>query len=365
MVQRRLAFFIQDLREGGAERSVARLLNGIVARDIPIDLLVIARKGRFFEELDARVNVVELPQRRTISSIFGVKRYIETVRPVALVSALAHTNVAAIIANQLARPRTRVVVVEHNQISKNRRLKRGLVGFSYRMVPWLYPSADVIAAVSTDVRDDLAAETGIPAERITVLHNPVVTTALAEQAAEDSSHPWLRDGEIPVVLGVGRFALQKNFPLLIRAFAKVRAARPARLIILGDGELLPDLEALVRDLGVTDDVDLPGFDPNPFRAMRRAAVYVLSSDWEGLPTALIEALACGTPVVTTDCAGAGEILLEGRIGRIVPRGDVDALAAAISATLDLPGSHDERIARANDFGLERAVDRYLEAAGWS
>lgn len=361
----RLAFFIQDLREGGAERSVARLLNGIVARGISVDLVVIARKGRFFEELDARVNVVELPQRRTIGSILGMKRYIETHRPSALVSAMTHTNVAAIIANRLARHHTRVVVVEHNQISMNRPLKRGLVGMSYGLVPWLYRKADVVAAVSRDVRDDLAAETGIAAERIKVLHNPVVVPELSKLASEDIDHPWLKDSGPPVMLAVGRFSRQKNFPLLLNAFSKVRAARPARLIILGEGELRPELEALARELGIAEDVDLPGFDPNPFRFMSRAAAYVLSSDWEGLPTALIEALACGAPVVTTDCAGTGEILLDGKLGRIVPRGDADALAAAILATLDAPGSRDGRVARADDFGLERAVDRYLEAAGWS
>jgi glycosyltransferase involved in cell wall biosynthesis len=336
-----------------------------VARNIPTDLVVVSRKGRFFAELDARVNVVELPQRRTICSVIGLKRYIETARPVALVSALSHTNVAAIIANQLARKRTRVVVVEHNQLSKNRALKAGLVALSYRLVPWLYPKADVIAAVSSDVRDDIAAETGISRDRMIILHNPVVTSKLSTLAEERPSHPWLREPGPPVIVGVGRFALQKNFPLLVRAFAKVRASRPARLIILGEGELRSELEELVRSLGISADVDLPGFDQNPFRAMRRAAVYVLSSDWEGLPTALIEALACGTPVVTTDCAGTSEILLGGQIGRIVPRGDVDALATAISATLDGPGPSDERIARANEFGLEKAVDRYLEAAGWS
>lgn len=359
-----LAFFIQDLREGGAERSLARLLNGIVARGVSTDLVVVSRKGRFHEELDTRVRVVELPQRRTVSAVLGLKRYIETSRPKALISAMSHTNVAAIVANELAGRRTRVVVVEHNQISMNRALKRGLVRAAYRLVPWVYPRADLVAAVSADVRDDLAAATGIPAERIAVLHNPVVTSALAGLAAADPQHAWLTGDGPPVVLGIGRLVRQKNFALLIRAFATVRARRPARLIILGEGELRAELEALVRELGIAGDVDMPGFDANPFRFMRRAGVYVLSSDWEGLPTALIEALAFGNPVVSTDCAGAGEILLDGSIGAITPRGDADALAAAILDALDNPHGHAERIARASEFGLDRAVDRYLAAAGW-
>jgi glycosyltransferase involved in cell wall biosynthesis len=163
---------------------------------------------------------------------------------------------------------------------------------------------------------------------------------------------------------VGRFSRQKNFPLLIRAFAQLRRSRPARLVILGDGEARPEVEALVRSLGLSGDVDLPGFDLNPFRYMRRASVYVLSSDWEGLPTALIEAMACGAPIVSTDCVGGPrEILLDGRFGRIVSRGDAAALAAALAATLDEPGDRGARVARAGTFSLDSAVTRYLDAAG--
>lgn len=360
-----LAFFIQDLRAGGAERNVARILSGIVARGIATDLVVVERKGAFFAELDSRVNVVELPQKRTMSSVLGLKRYIETRRPLALVSSLTHTNIAAILANSIASPKTKLVVVERNELSLNRRLKTGLVRFSYGLVPWLYPRADILAAVSSGVRDDLAKTMGVSANQISVLYNPVVTDGLDRSAAESTEHPWLADGRIPVILGVGRLMRQKNFPLLIHAFAQVRKQRHVRLIVLGEGELRSELETLVRSLGVTSDVDLPGFDANPFRFMRRAGIYVLSSDWEGLPTTLIEAMACGTPVVATDCrSGPSEILLQGKIGRLVPTGDVGALANAIMDTLDAPGDQASRIARAKEFNLDRAVDRYLDVIGW-
>ena len=365
MQNRVLTFFIQDLREGGAERNVARLLSGIVARGVPTDLIVIQKRGTFFSELDPRVNVIELPQRRTLTSVIGLKRYIEQRQPVALVSSLTHTNVAAVIANMVARTRTRLIVVERNEYARNRAMKRGLVRLSYGLVPMLYRRADLIGAVSSGVRDGIAAAVGLPASRVALLHNPVSTDRLPAQMAAPLDHPWFRDGSPPVILGVGRFSVQKNFDLLVRAFAAVRRERPARLILLGDGELRPQLEALVRSLGVEEDVDLPGFDQNPFRFMARAGVYVLSSDWEGLPTALIEAMACGCPVVATDCVGGPqEILLDGTLGRIVPRGNADALAAAILATLDNPGDAAARIDRAHDFSLDRAVDRYLAVAGW-
>jgi glycosyltransferase involved in cell wall biosynthesis len=361
-----LAFFIQDLREGGAERNVARVLNGIVARDITTDLVVIRRTGSFFEELDPRVNVVQLPQTRTITSILGLKRYLETRRPTALVASLTHTNVAAIVANMLAKQRTRLIVVERNQFSTNRELKTGLVRMSYGLVPWIYRKADCIGAVSMGVRDDLAATTGLPAEKVEILYNPVVSEKLFLRADEPVTHPWLVDRSVPVVIGVGRLSPQKNFPLLIRAVAKVRKERPLKLIILGEGVLRPELEALIRELNVEDDIVLPGFDANPFRFLKHASLFVMSSDWEGLPTALIEAMACGTPVVATDCdSGPGEILDEGRLGQIVPRGDVNAMADAIVTALENPGDAAARIARASEFSLDRAVDRYLEVARWS
>jgi glycosyltransferase involved in cell wall biosynthesis len=229
----------------------------------------------------------------------------------------------------------------------------------------LYRKADVVAAVSSDVRDDLASNTGIPREQIVVLHNPVVASDIQDLAVAPIDHPWLVGSGPPVVLGVGRFSAQKNFQLLIDAFAALRKNRRARLIILGDGELRKELEARIQYLGLTEDVDLPGFDPNPFRFMRRASVYVLCSAWEGLPTALIEALACGTPVVATDCpGGVREILRDGAFGRISPVGDPTSLASCIAATLDSPGDREDRIRRGSDFGVEKAVRRYLSAAGW-
>jgi glycosyltransferase involved in cell wall biosynthesis len=341
-------------------------LSGIVARGVPTDLIVVKRRGTFFDELDPRVNVVELPQQRTVTSVVGLKHYIETRRPLALVSSLTHTNVAAIVANMAARPRTRLIVVERNQYAMNRALKRGLVRFSYGLVPWIYRKADMIGAVSAGIRDEIAEVVGIPNNRVVLLHNPVVTSALHESMAAPVDHPWLCDRGPPVILGVGRFTRQKNFALLIKAFAEVRRQRPARLVLLGEGELRDELENLAVGLGVGGDVGCPGFDANPFRYMARASLYVMSSDWEGLPTALIEAMACGCPVVATDTAGGPrEILEDGRLGRIVPRDDVGALASAINATLDAPGDAAARVARACDFNLDRAVDRYLAVAGWS
>jgi glycosyltransferase involved in cell wall biosynthesis len=164
-------------------------------------------------------------------------------------------------------------------------------------------------------------------------------------------------------LGVGRLVKQKDFPTLIRAFARVRAGRPVHLLLLGrakNGKKRRRLTDLIDSLGVTADVQLAGYVDNPLAYMKRAAVLVLSSAWEGLPGVLIEALACGCPIVSTDCpSGPSEILDGGKYGRLVPIGDDAAMAAAINATLDAPPARDALRARAEDFSADRAIDRYL------
>jgi len=167
-----------------------------------------------------------------------------------------------------------------------------------------------------------------------VIYNPVVSPELYEKADAPLEHPWFRSNQPPVILGVGRHYPQKGFDTLLRAFARVRQETPARLVILGEGPERPNLERLASELGVAADVDMPGFDPNPFRYMKRAGVFVLSSRYEGLPNVLIQAMACGCPVVSTDCPnGPAEILDGGRYGALVPVDDVEAMARAIVRAL--------------------------------
>jgi len=177
----------------------------------------------------------------------------------------------------------------------------------------------------------------VPRARIDMILNPVITPDLHALGASPLSHPWFAPGQPPVVVGIGRLERQKDFPTLIRAVARVRRSRPVRLLILGEGGKRPALEALVHELGLEEDVALPGFVENPYAYLARAQVFALSSIFEGLPTVLIEALALGTPVVATDCrTGPREILDDGRLGRLVAMAQPEALAAAIAETLDRP-----------------------------
>jgi glycosyltransferase involved in cell wall biosynthesis len=274
-------------------------------------------------------------------------------------------NLLALWARRLARTDTRVVVSEHVPPSVNvgtHPLKRGLPALIRRF----YPAADAVVAVATALADDLARVGRLPRARVEVIHNPVVTEALLERSRRRPDHPWFAN-DVPVVLGIGRLVAQKDFATLIDAFAAVRRARPARLLILGEGPDRAALEAKVAALGLTDDVAMPGFVPDPPAYLAHADVFALSSVYEGLPVVLIEALACGCPVVSTDCpTGTDEVLEGGRHGRLVPVGDAPALADAILATLQAPPDRAALARRGADFSLEAIVPRYEAVFGrWS
>jgi glycosyltransferase involved in cell wall biosynthesis len=228
-----------------------------------------------------------------------------------------------------------------------------------------YPWADGIVTVSQGVAKDLAQITGLPLERIRVIYNPVITPELREQTKETTDHPWFAPGEPPVVLGAGRLVEQKDFPTLIRAFAQVRRVRPARLIILGSGREQKRLEALVQDLSIEEDVGWLGFVKNPFAYMAHSAVFVLSSAWEGLPTVLIEAMAAGASVVSTNCeSGPAEILDNGKYGSLVAVGNSEAMAEAI---LNVLSSTSKPVDSCwlDQFTLETATQKYLDMLGIS
>ena len=244
---------------------------------------------------------------------------------------------AAVLAQRLARTPTRVTLREATtpsmafQVKETSALKRAISETAMR---WLYPRADAVVAVSKGVAQDLLNLMPQLKPKLTVIYNPVIDAAFHAKADAPVEHPWFQPNQPPVILGVGRHHFQKGFDTLLRAFARVRQQMPARLVILGEGPERPNLERLAAELGVAADVDLPGFDPNPFRYMRRAGVFVLSSRYEGLPNVLIQALACGCPVVSTDCpSGPWEILDGGRYGALVPVDDVEAMAQAIVRAL--------------------------------
>ena len=336
-VSPRVALFLRYIGGGGAETAMIHLARGMTEQGLQVDFVLSQAGGPHLWKIPPEVRIVDLKSAGNLSSLKALIQYLRQERPDALLSAMHFNNEIAIAAKHLSGISTRVVVCEQNTLSQRAgnetRLLKRLTPFFAKLA---YPWADGVVAVSQGVAKDLNKILGLPIEKMQVIYNPAVTPELKAKSQEPLDHPWFAPGEPPVILGVGKLEAQKDFPTLIRAFAQVRKIQPARLVILGWGPE-PEkrkLEALIHELGVEADVNLPGYVNNPFAYMSRAGVFALSSRWEGFGNVVVEALAVGTPVVSTDCeSGPSEILDNGRYGTLVPVGDAQALAESILEVL--------------------------------
>jgi glycosyltransferase involved in cell wall biosynthesis len=310
-----VALFMPSFAGGGAERVMVNLANHLEESDLEVDMVVAHGDGPHRRHLSEKVRVVDLGKGQTLKALPDLVRYLKDRRPEGLLSALNHANVTSIMAKRLARVPTRVVVSVHNNLTNS--LTRG--SFKQRrlepaMIRRFYPKADGVVAVSKGVAESVVQVAGLPRDRIQVILNPVVSEETLQKAKAPVEHPWFSNGGAPVVLAIGRMTEQKDFPNLLRALALLVQRRPARVLILGEGEDRPALEALAKELNLGPDVlDMPGFVENPYAYMARCDVLAMSSRWEGLPTVLIEGLACGASIVSTACpSGPDEILEDGR-----------------------------------------------------
>jgi glycosyltransferase involved in cell wall biosynthesis len=353
-----IAFFMPSMRGGGAERVLVNLAEGLVERGEAVQVVLAAAVGPHLDHIPPGVKVVNLRSPRVLVSLGPLTRYLRRERPRVLISSMNHANLVALWASRLAGG-VPVIVTQHNTLSQTSRHAGVFRNLESRVLRAFYPWAARVVVVSRGAADDFAAMTGLPRERIEVIYNPVITGNTLAAASEAPDHPWFAPGQPPVILAVGRLTQQKDFATLIRAFAETRRQRAVHLIILGEGPDRAGLTALADELGVADDVSLPGFRKNAIAYMAASALFVLSSAWEGLPTVLIEALAAGTRVVSTDCpSGPREILQEGRLGTLVPVGDPAALAEAMSDAL-ARGNGAVPSGALVEFTRDAAVEHYL------
>ena len=388
----RLALFTDSKEFRGVERVLSILARGLADRGHRVDLLVGGSADPPPVCAPAPVNVVRLrpdpgwlsrlralaagptagamllrpfvfPLRapRATRYLRDLARYLQRERPAALLSAKTHPNLVALWARRLAGVPTRVVVSEHVHFSRalEAHMHRWRWRYILPAVQRFYPWADACVAVADGVADDLSRRARLPRSRITTIYTPLMLDDVLRDARMPLPHDWFATDAPPVILGTGKLNAHKDFPTLLKAFARIHAQRPARLMILGEGPHRAELERLARKLSLAGDMSLPGFVENPYAYMARAAVFALSSAFEGLPTVVTEALACGCPVVSTDCpSGPAEILDGGRYGRLVPVGDDEALARAICAMLDAPPPAERLRDRAMFFSVDRAVEHY-------
>jgi glycosyltransferase involved in cell wall biosynthesis len=340
-----------------------RLADNFCRRGLQVRVAVLKREGELLGTPLADLPIDEIGGGR-FTSIPRLARYLRSRRADAIISFMTYTNVVTVLAQVMSARSGKIVVTEHNAFSRSIRSRRLIVKLFFYMVPIVYRWASSVVCVSHGVRDDLAAATRLPRRLLTTVYNPVITDELLSRSLEPVHHRWLVRKTCPVVLAVGRLQRAKNYPMLFEAVRQLKGRFNCRLLVLGEGELREELATEIARLGLADTVDLLGFQANPMAFMRRADVLALASDWEGLSNVLIEAMAVGCPVVSTDAPyGPREVLQDGRFGRLVPVGDAAAFARALEDTLRCPGDPEPRMAWARSFTVDACAERYLQLAG--
>lgn len=394
----RIALLLPNLGGGGVQKNTLTIAKGLHALGHQIDLVLCSDSGPLREQIPGQFRIRILQQQRpaagrvrtlaagyhywptlllpallawqpskTLGYLPALVEYLRDEPPAALLSAKLHLNIEAVLARNIAQARTRVVVTQSSQFSQwHRDSREWRRRFTRPLARQAYRSADQIICVSAGVADDLAQQLGLSRETINIIYNPVVTPELLAGMRCAVDHPWFATGEPPVLLSVGRPGQQKDFSTLLRAFAKVRQQRDARLIILGETRQSAkkqrrkyEMDTLLKELNIAEHVDFHGYVQNPYSYMANADVFVLSSHYEGFGNVLAEALACGCAVISSDCpSGPAEILQHGAHGKLVPVRDPAAMATAIVATLDEKHDGEAARRRADAFRLEQIARNY-------
>lgn len=369
MTKPHISLFIPNLDGGGAERVMLHLAEGFATRHLRADLVVAQAKGAYLSKIPETIRLVNLNAKSPL--LFHktrlLKQYLEQEQPDFLISTLDILS-SATWAKQLAGVNTQAVMCVQTHLTQQfqDRHSKLMQAFKWATVKWFYPMADAIVAVSDGVAEDLVQNASLSKQDISVIHNPVVMPDFHQKVAAEVDHPWFSPDQPPVLIGVGRIVKQKSFATLVKAFAQVQQQRPARLMILGDidprePDVKPELDRLIEQHGLEDKVAFLGFVENPYAYMAKADVFVLSSIYEGFGNVVAEAIAAGTPVVSTDCeSGPAEILGQGKYGQLVPVDDADAMAKAIVATLEQPVAAQVLKARSQAFTLDCVVRQYLD-----
>lgn len=385
-----VAVLLNDLALGGAERVMITLCNAMALRGIRCQMLLRKKKGPLLGELSDSVEVVLLPAsarwrwRRAVAKLAvgspelgsylrerqppgfvrripALQNYLRREQPDALLSTLTGNNLLAVWAAELAKVPTRIILREAiNLRADYNQDKRALPDQPPVLLREWYPRADGIVCVSQGVEQDLQALVGGGLANTQTIYNPLDINKITALSEPDPFHPWLEANDGDCIVALGRLEPQKDYATLLRAFAKLNAERPARLIILGEGSQREMLTALASELGVATRVDLHGVVENPFQFLARADLYVMSSAYEGCPNALMEAMACRCRVVSTDCpSGPRELLSDGEVGPLAPVGDAEGLAAAMASALAAAPAPGRVTARAAEYDLRAVLERYV------
>lgn len=353
----RLAFLIPDMRGGGAERVALTLIEGFLKRGHDVDLILLRARGELMDLLPSAVTVIELKVDRMRRAIRPLAGYLRASPPDALLGVMWPMPVIAMIARWLSGARTRIVTSDHGILSQHYRGRPRHLAALRLTSRLAYPRTDARVAASHGIARDVAALSGMDPGQVTVIANPIPMPP-EPIAGRGQAARWWRGPGVRI-LTVGMHKPEKNHALLLRAFAQLAETQPAQLMVLGEGPLRAEIEGLAGELGIADRVAMPGFHADPWPFYASADLFVLSSSSEGFGNVLVEAMAVGLPVVSTDCDGPRELLAGGQFGQLVPLDDAEALRKAMEQAIAGPVDQEELKKRAREYRPAKTVDSYL------
>lgn len=361
MSNKTIAFLLPSLSAGGIGGNTLRLASSFLKKGYKVDLVLIRARGEYISQVPNGVNIVDLKCKRVGTSLFKIKKYLNSVSPGVLISANDYLNVFAIGAKFLSKAEFKLIVTIQThlstQIANYNNFKTKIIMF---LAKKLYRYADRIVCVSYGVAKDAEATLRIPMNKIDVVYNPIVNDEIFIEQNKDMKHKWLDSSKDFVVISVGRLTKQKDFPTLIKAFNSLtKNKNNVKLIILGDGEEKNNLKTLINHYQLENIIELAGFQNNPYKYIKKADLFVMSSQWEGFGNVIVEALATNTPVISTNCfSGPSEILDNGRYGSLIPVGDHRALKNEIEEIIEGKKNYSYLVERAQEFSVEKAVNNY-------
>lgn len=349
-----ICFYLPSLAGGGAEKLFIDLANHYGKAGLRVTIVCAKAEGPYLQRIRPEVELVDLKSSRVVFSIIPLWRYLGSENPDAIMANMSYANIALIIASMLpSRFNGRVIVEEVAQLERGRELRNAFrESIVMVLMKLLYTKADSVIGITKCISEQIGRMTRVGMDKIKTIPGLVDIKEITKHENEDQDHPWLSEKQVPVIIAIGRFLPEKDFHSLLKAFSKLRERRSARLIILGEGKQRPELEELAIELKISEDVSMPGFTNNPGAFLSRSDLFVLSSRFEGFGIVVIEAMAVGCNVVTTDCStGPIDIVGNGQYGTVVPVGDVDAMATAMEYRLDNPIDSEALRARAREFDI--------------
>lgn len=362
-MKKKLIICIPSLRLGGAAKIALNLTEYYMNNNVHVTIILTegTQQQKGFKDVPAGVDVIYLPQPnihkyiRPLSAVFKLVSLFKKIGPDAILAVRHNATAASYLAWKVASKPGMFFIRDINPITRTLDRKKIMI----QVLKMAYSSAEAVIGNSRDVTAALTSINWVEPSRIHAIDNPVISQTFFRKAEEQVDDPWVNNSDTPLFITIGRLDLMKDHQTLIRAFALVKAETDCRLLLVGDGSQYAQLEQLISDLNLREFVKLAGSLENPYPLLKRADVFVLTSLYEGFGNVLVEALALGKKVISTDCPGGPSYILnKGEFGKLVKVGDVEGLAKAMHSSLGEQVSEDKIINRGKEFSIETVGQKY-------